>query len=593
MAGALCLALTLALFVSPAGAFVRPEPDRPALDHPLSAADIERYRTVFALQDEGAWEKADERIARLENRALMGHVLAQRYLDTKRYRPRYRELAAWLARYADHPDAPAIHKQALKRKPRSAPAPHRPERTKDSLAAETPLNTVYLYQSAKRMTRGDRRKVRRLKRRLRSYIGRSWLTKAEQLLKRQDVGRLFDGFEMDSAQAEIAAGWLYLGKTEKALRLADAVAARSGERIPTAYWTAGLAAWRLGETAQAGRHFARLAGSEKASDWNRAAGAYWAARVHQAAPDGAESHRWLTVAARFPLTFYGLLARHRLNLRPEVSFAPVQPDPMSILRLLATPRGARAVGLIQVGQTARADRELLAVPGWKDPAMTRTMLALTQSGRLPRLGLEIAQRLTADQSSGWARRELGAVMYPLPRWAPQSGFAIDRALIYAFIRQESGFDPQARSPDGARGLMQLMPRTAATLDRRVRSAGRHDRLLYDPALNLELAQRYLRSLLDSQRVSGDLLRLSVAYNAGPGNLRKWTRRMPRDGDPLLFLESLPSLESRLFVERVMTNLWIYRLRLGQPAPTLGALAAGRWPKYEPLDRTAPQIASEF
>ncbi len=68
--------------------------------------------------------------------------------------------------------------------------------------------------------------------------------------------------------------------------------------------------------------------------------------------------------------------------------------------------------------------------------------------------------------------------------------------------------------------------------------------------------------------------------------------MPPGNDPLLFIESLPSLESRLFVERIMTNLWIYRLRLGQPTPTLTALASGRWPTYEALDQPARQIASE-
>jgi soluble lytic murein transglycosylase-like protein len=168
---------------------------------------------------------------------------------------------------------------------------------------------------------------------------------------------------------------------------------------------------------------------------------------------------------------------------------------------------------------------------------------------------------------------------------------VDRALIYAFVRQESAFDPRAKSPDGARGLMQLMPRTASSLDKRRKYSGRQRDLLYDPALNLALGQRYLGRLLGSRRVAGDLFRLSVAYNAGPGNLGKWQRKMRHGDDPLLFIESLPSLESRLFVERVMANLWIYRQRLRQPTPTLAALASDRWPTYEALDRPAQQVAS--
>jgi len=592
MAGAFCLCLALAPPSHPAAAFSRPLPEETLPDNQLSAADVERYRMVFDLQARGAWTKADELIGRLENRILLGHVLAQRYLHTKGYRSRYRELSDWLDRYADHPDAKRIHKLALKRKPRKAAAPRRPIGTKDSLATEPPLDTVYLYHSKKRMTRADRRKVQRLKRRLRRYIDRSHLTNAERLLEHREVRRLFDRFELDDGYARIAAGWLYFGKTKKAFELADKVAERSGSKIPTAYWTAGLASWRLGNADHASRHFERLAFAEKASAWNRSAGAYWAARVHETLTDAAASHRWLTVAAGYPYTFYGLLAQHRLNLRPDVTFAPLQPDATAVRRLLSTPRGARAAALIQIGRTDLADRELQAVSGWKDPDMARTILALTLSAKLPRLGLEIAQRLLANDHSGWSRSDLGAALYPLPGWTPQDGFSLDRALIYAFIRQESAFDPRARSPDGARGLMQLMPRTASALDRRMRYAGHRRELLYDPALNLSLAQRYLNRLLDTRRVDGDVLRLSVAYNAGLGNLKKWARRMPRDDDPLMFVESVPSLESRLFVERVMTNLWIYRLRLGQPTPTLAALASGRWPKYEALDEPAQQIASE-
>ena len=292
--------------------------------------------------------------------------------------------------------------------------------------------------------------------------------------------------------------------------------------------------------------------------------------------------------------------RRQLSRYVLWSLGPIPPQPphrsdqldtSATNQLLTAPHGARAAALIDIGQTDLAERELLALPDWKDPATTRAMLAFTQFARLPRLGLEIAQRLLSDKGSGWSPHDLRAVMYPLPHWRPKGGFLVDRALIYAFIRQESSFDPRAKSPDGARGLMQLMPRTASSLDKRKRFTGRRRNLLYDPALNLALGQRYLERLLNSRRVEGDLLRLSVAYNAGPGNLGKWERRMRYDNDPLMFVEILPSLESRLFVERVMANLWIYRLRLGQPTPTLTALASDRWPRYEALDHSAQQVDS--
>ena len=83
---------------------------------------------------------------------------------------------------------------------------------------------------------------------------------------------------------------------------------------------------------------------------------------------------------------------------------------------------------------------------------------------------------------------------------------------------------------------------------------------------------------------GNLLRLIAAYNSGPGNVNYWRNKMMKFGnDPLLYIETLPSLETRLFVRRVLTNLWIYRHRFGQSAPSLEAMIVGKFPKYKRLD----------
>jgi soluble lytic murein transglycosylase-like protein len=170
----------------------------------------------------------------------------------------------------------------------------------------------------------------------------------------------------------------------------------------------------------------------------------------------------------------------------------------------------------------------------------------------------------------------------VPPWQPKNGFKIDRALIYAVMRQESHFKRYARSRTGARGLMQLLPSTASSLIKGRSFRGRKRVELYDPGLNIELGQRYLVRLMRMRSVGKDLFRVATAYNGGPGNLRSWTRRAKAE-DPLLFIESLPLRESRMYVEHVLTNLWIYRARLGQPAPSLAAIAADQWPAYEALD----------
>jgi soluble lytic murein transglycosylase-like protein len=129
--------------------------------------------------------------------------------------------------------------------------------------------------------------------------------------------------------------------------------------------------------------------------------------------------------------------------------------------------------------------------------------------------------------------------------------------------------------------MQLLPTTAADIDTPSAAAFRHR--LKNPQINVDMGQRYLSSLLQRDYINNDLARTAAAYNAGPGNVYRWVRDLPHHNDTLLFLELLPAAETRAFVERVLTNFWIYRLRMGQPTPSLTALANGDAPQYISLD----------
>ena len=103
--------------------------------------------------------------------------------------------------------------------------------------------------------------------------------------------------------------------------------------------------------------------------------------------------------------------------------------------------------------------------------------------------------------------------------------------------------------------------------------------LHDPAFSLELGQRYVHYLARHEAVAGDLIRLLAAYNAGPGNLARWLPASRHRDDPLLFIESIPVDETRGFVQRVLAYSWIYASRLGLPAPSLDAIAEGRFPRF--------------
>ena len=555
----------------------------------LSAADADRYRQIFAMQEDGQWQAADRMIAALSDRRLMGHVLAQRYLHPTAYRSRYKELKAWMAEYADHPQAKRIYKLALKRRPANYRRPQ-PPINRGSGIASTGKRVSTEYISPRKRSSATKRKVAKLMRQVRRNVLRQRFTVTEDLLRRKSTQKLLDQVELDQARALVASGWFYYGKPQRAFALAAPAAQRSGQAAPMINWIAGLAAWRVGELDLAARFFEMLAWTERAPGWNIAAGAYWAARANLRLQRPERISPLLQRAALYPHTFYGLLGRRALGMPIEFDFGSHRMEPQMARLLKGNPVGARALALMQAGQRDAAERELVKAGAWGDPRMSRALLALAQHARMPSLAFRMGSRLARQSNDQANSGALDAALYPIPPWQPASGFQVDRALIYALMRQESGFNTKAKSPDGARGLMQLMPRTASYIarDRRYRGRGRNE--LFEPSLNMELGQRYVAYLLRHERVQGDLFRLTTAYNGGPGNLGKWQRRMKAGDDPLLFIEALPSKETRLFIERVLTNLWIYRQRLGQPAPSLERLAGGDWPRYEALDGTRAEVA---
>ncbi len=545
----------------------------------LSAADVARYQRIQALQADGLWDQAAPLIDALDGRVLLGYVLAQKYLHPNKYRSRFVELRDWLADYADLPQAHRIHRLAMRRKPERAVAP-KPPATGESVRLPSAVGIATPAPPRQPgLNSGQRRQVAKLKSQIRGRVRRGWPTGALELLTDSAAAKLLSEAEADEQRSAIAGGYYMAGKYERALDVGR-LATRSDKYVPLAHWWSGLAAWRLDDLAAAQRHFGALALSETTSPWNAAAGAFWAARTSLVAGEPAMVNEWLGIGAAYAETFYGLLCRRALSLDLNFDWSQPEPSRQDFAALKAQPAGRRAMALLQLGRDDEAEAELRQLVS-NERSSIQDVLALSSRASMPHLTLKLASA-TPDAKP--------AARYPTADWEPIRGFAIDRALVHAIVRQESRFNAKAKSHAGARGLMQLMPRTASFIGgEKSLARGNRDRL-YDPALNIELGQRYVTHLLGNDAVSRDLFRLTVAYNAGPGNLRKWERTVEYGGDPLLFIESLPSRETRLFIERVLTNLWIYRHRMGQPTPALDAIAAGDWPRYIELDTEGREVA---
>jgi len=554
----------------------------------LSAKDEKLYEEIFRVQDRGDWKTADKLIAQLSDKRLLGHVLEQRYMHPTAYRSKYLELKTWLDHYSDLPDANRIYRLALKRRPANYKYPKKP--TSHALASVG--EPVYSYRSDKRRSRSQNSRVHQIKRQIRANVLRTRLTVTEKLLASGEVKKLFDSVEIDEGYAKVAAAWYYYGKPEKAFELADKAADRSGGEVWDAHWIAGLAAWRLGRYAVATEHFEALANAKSAPAANAAAGAYWAARGHLKLQDPAKVSQLLRQAAAHPHSFYGLLAHRSLGTVPRFDFGAGSLGGEVLARLESKGATSRALALIQVGQRQRAEAEIMGYGTVETPEEAAALLRLADLGGLPRSAFKLGNLVAYGSLSGDVGGDvpIDAALYPIPPWQPEDGFKLDKALIYALIRQESAYNPDAISGDGARGLMQIMPRTASYVGQGSRYHGSRRDELFEPGLNLSLGQRYLSYLLNYRGIDGDLFRLTTAYNGGPGNLNKWEQHIQAGDDPLLFIESLPSRETRTFIERVLANLWIYRQRLKQPSPSLDLIAAGDRPLYTSLDINGPEVA---
>jgi len=550
----------------------------------LSTADAERYRRIFALGGPGDWQAVESLIAQLEDPILVGHALAQRYLHPTKYRSRYKELKAWMAAYADHPDARRIYKLALRRKPRNWRAPQRPVSVGNTLLQREIAPRRMLVIPGKKRSAEDRTAARQIRWQIRRHLRNGWTKAAKQVIRAERTERMLSRAELDEARARLAFGYFVDGRDEWAIDWAAKALERSARYLPEAHWTSGLAAWRLGRYVDAAGHFEAVAERTDISSWMVSAAAFWAARANLVARRPERVNTWLAAAAAHPRTFYGLLARRVLGLPTALRWEAPPPERAAMTALTGSPAGRRALALVEVGQYRRAERELMRLAGGADPVLARGIMAFAGRAGLPELAVRLDALFYPDGGG------FDGAAYPLPRWQPEGGFDVDRALIYALVRQESRFNPKAKSPAGARGLMQLMPRTASFVarDRRLRGAERNR--LFDPSTNLDLGQRYIRILLSDAAIGGDLFMLAAAWNGGPGNLSKWRRRSDHLDDPLFFIECLPSRETRIFIERVLANLWIYRDRLDQPSPSLDALAAGAWPVYTGLDADAVEIA---
>jgi soluble lytic murein transglycosylase-like protein len=554
------------VFVPPPPVIELDEISPPDLPKALSDEERDRYRRIFQAQMGGQWAAADADIAQLKDKTLMGYVGAQRLLSPG-YQASYDQLAAWLQDYNDHPDAPAIYKLAVIRRPKGTSGDLTPA---SFVGFAQPSPT---FAAARTVTGADAARAAQLRARLQQMADDGGFNAAFALLDEKATTELLGAPEVE----------LWRGRIRTRALEADA---QRGVQVPVdvtappdANWAAGLSAFQSGNMAEAARRFELVADAppDQVSSWTLAAGAFWAARTNLLAGNPQKFAPYLKRAALHARTFHGLIAQKMLGMQIVPDLATPQIDRRRADMLKNDRAGRRALALFQLGAATAAQRELFAASLDADPKYVESIMAVALKANLPSLSIQVG-------NAAWDQRDriagYDAAMYPLPPWQPMQGFTLDRALVYAFMRQESAFNPKARSYVGAMGLMQLMPGTARIVTNKFapETAGGNP---WDPSVNMSLGQAYVSSLLND--VDDNLVRTVAAYNGGPGNVMRWDSTLNASADPLLYIATIPLNETRDFVHRVMANYWMYQIRLGQPTPSLDQIAAHEWPRYTQQD----------
>ena len=356
----------------------------------------------------------------------------------------------------------------------------------------------------------------------------------------------------------IARKLLDLGDAKSAYKIArDAVPPAKENYNIEHEFTAGWIALRfLNDPTTALGHFNRILESGTSNPISLSRAGYWQGRAYEALGRTDEARRHYEAAARYGTAYYGQLARARVGLKDIPLHAPPERPGAANLEVVRAADILYAIGeremvvgaLADLGERS-GDASALAALGevairHKD-ARTTLLIGKGSLGR----GLPLEQH---------AFPTIG-----IPEYRPIAP-PVEPCVVYAIARQESLFWQGTVSSAKAMGLMQVTPEAGRETAKKFNATYDGKRLLSDPVYNVQMGAAELADLMGGYR--GSYILTFAGYNAGRGRVREWINRYgdPRDPDvdPIDWVERIPFSETRNYVQRVMENMQVYRVRFG-------------------------------
>ena len=543
--------------------YFRSRADRTAVPSLLSLDERSYYRELFAAIDKSDWTRVQAMFAQKPDGPLHAVARAEYFLAPSSPKIELDALNLWLSASDTLPQAEQISQLALKRGATSVPSlpsaqrlvslPYTPKRIRPRETQDGTMPGGVAAGIVERIKNDD---------------------PAGAKLLLDGIDATLSPYARAEWRQKVAWSFYIENDDPSAYALAQTSGDGAGPWVAEAWWTAGLAAWRMDDCAGAADAFAKAAaGSENAE--LTAAAHYWNSRalVRCRKPELATAP--LRAAATRDETLYGMLAADQLGMKlPESHVSPdFTQDDWQGLRDVSNVR--IAVELAEIGKDGLADEVL------RHQARIGSATFYQPLSRLARdLGLPATQLWMAYNAPYGGKPE-PATRFPTPKWTPVNGWKIDPALVYAHALQESVFRTSAISPTGARGLMQIMPAAAKDNAPVIGVPGSASDLA-KPSVNLAFGQQHLELLRNSPGTQGLLPKVMAAYNAGLTPITRWNYEIRDKGDPLLWIESVPYWETRGYVNIVMRNYWMYERQAGGPSESRMALVQGMWPTFPGL-----------
>ncbi len=578
-AGLLALLSAASLVSAPAFAnsaaveYFRSRADRTAVPTLLSQDERDYYRRLFDAIDHKDWTTVQSMFAQKPDGPLHQQARAEYFLDSNSPKIELTELQTWLSQGTTLPGADQISRLALKRGALSVPSapvqrqfaslPSLPKRIRPfSINDGTMPGTV----SAGIMDR----------------------IKADDPVGARVLLDGIDGALSPSARAEwrqkVAWSFYIENQDAPAYQLAQLATQGVGPWVGEAWWTAGLAAFRLGDCDGAADAFRNASTRSENAELTSAA-YYWQSRSLVRCRKPEQAAVILRKAAVRDETLYGMLAAEQLGLRLPQQHSAADFTQTDWQQLRDEGNIRVAVALTEIGRDSLADEVLRYQARIGAPSEFEPLSRLARDLGLPKAQLWMAY------NAPYGGKPAPATRFPTPKWTPAGGWQVDPALVYAHVLQESVFQTNVVSPAGARGLMQIMPAAAQDHSGSLGFSGSASDL-NKPEVNLAFGQRHLQMLKNSGATQGLLPKVMAAYNAGLAPIGRWNSEVRDQGDPLLWMESLPYWETRGYVNIVMRNFWMYERQAGGASESREALAQGMWPTFPGLgSATGVRMAS--